>query len=152
LPDYPGWPRLLDRFTRDWRTWKGVVGFHKISRIGVRYINRIDLPSPGPVIAEEEFITFNIRSPDELGHKHGYAAQARFRLDGIDGFVSINSGLVPSPLLGYVSFLLDIDLERVNSIPGRDEDLLAILNDFRLEKNRIFELCITDRAREVFDL
>ena len=41
LAPYPGWEEFRDRAQHDWKTWKRVAGYQKITRIGVRYINRV---------------------------------------------------------------------------------------------------------------
>ena len=152
LPDYPGWQAFFDRFKRDWSLWKREVGYRKIVRVGVRYINRLDIPADGPVVAHERYLNLSARSPDDLGPTTTYAIQATFQSAQVNGSIVINSGVVPSPLEGRLSIMLDIDVSRENSLPQKDEDLLLLLQDFREEKNRVFEACITDRARELFDI
>ncbi|MBM4208724.1 MAG: TIGR04255 family protein [Gammaproteobacteria bacterium] len=44
LAPYQGWDCLFDKMSASWKTWKTVVGIKPINRIGVRYINRIDIP------------------------------------------------------------------------------------------------------------
>jgi uncharacterized protein (TIGR04255 family) len=68
----------------------------------------------------------------------------------VDGLITINSGIVPPPLEGHLSIMLDIDVGRDHDLPQRDEGLLSLLQEFRIEKNRVFEACVTDRARELF--
>ena len=43
LPPYPGWNVFFGRFCRDWALWKRTLSYRRIMRIGVRYINRIDI-------------------------------------------------------------------------------------------------------------
>lgn len=150
LPDYPGWEVFFDRFRQDWSLWKREVGYQKIVRVGVRYINRLDLPAAGPVVDHEHYLNVFARTPDELGPTMLYGVQAIFRSEPANGLITINSGIVPSPLEGYLSIMLDIDVGRDNDLPQRDEGLLSLLQELRVEKNRLFEACITDRARELF--
>jgi uncharacterized protein (TIGR04255 family) len=44
LAPYPGWDEFFSRFVRDWRVCKKIAGYKKIARVGVRFINRIDVP------------------------------------------------------------------------------------------------------------
>jgi uncharacterized protein (TIGR04255 family) len=58
---------------------------------------------------------------------------------------------VTPPLVGFAALVLDIDVFRETNIPRRDEDLWALVNRIRTYKNNIFETCITDQSRALFD-
>ena len=45
LPPYPGWEALRDRAKANWVEWRSLTPSHPIVRIGVRFINRIDIPT-----------------------------------------------------------------------------------------------------------
>ena len=47
LAPYEGWDKFLSTCMDGWTTWKKVIGVKKIDRIGLRYINRIDIPIKG---------------------------------------------------------------------------------------------------------
>jgi len=78
-----------------------------------------------------------------------YLMQTAFKLDTCH--VIINTASVPSPLIGYASFALDIDLIRDYEVPQADDDLWAYLSEVRRIKNSIFESCVTDKARALFE-
>jgi uncharacterized protein (TIGR04255 family) len=46
LAPYNGWEDFTEQAKRNWTVWRKVAGWHPISRVGVRYINRIDVPNP----------------------------------------------------------------------------------------------------------
>src|SRR6266853_6429686 len=46
LAPYEGWEPFVARARQNWDRWKRAVGYQKIIRIGVRYVNRIDIPNP----------------------------------------------------------------------------------------------------------
>jgi uncharacterized protein (TIGR04255 family) len=46
---------------------------------------------------------------------------------------------------------LDIDLFRTENIPGREQDLWECIESVRELKNSIFETCITDASRRLFE-
>jgi len=71
-------------------------------------------------------------------------------MNDVDAQLMINTGVMPSPLLNYTSFLIDIDIGRTHDVPQRDEEIFEFLTSIRDKKNMIFEACITDRARELF--
>jgi uncharacterized protein (TIGR04255 family) len=152
LAPYPGWEAFFTRFRRDWGVWKQRLGYRTIARIGVRYINRIDIPLPGnePVIEEAEYLNVYPHFPKELGPTMAYGVQAVLPLADIDSKLTLNSSIVPSPLLGHAAFLFDQDVAREQEPPQRDEDIFDLLNQIRDRKNSVFEACITDRTRELF--
>jgi uncharacterized protein (TIGR04255 family) len=151
LAPYPGWDHFLERFVRDWGVWKRTVGFQTISRIGVRYINRIDLPVTGSVIEHEQFLNVYPKLPDSLDPVSGYALQAAFELSDIDCQLKINSASVPSPILGHVSFMIDLDISKEINPPQNDNDIYELLNKIRVKKNSVFESCIRSHARDLFN-
>jgi len=70
---------------------------------------------------------------------------------GVDGCsVTINSGATPAPLMAHQSLLLDIDLFAAGLNLHRDEELWDLVGKIRDHKNRIFESCVTDKAKALF--
>lgn len=150
LAPYPGWDAFYKRFERDWAIWKRVMGFQEISRIGVRYVNRIDIPVSGPVLEQEEFLNVYPKLPDILGPMNAYAVQAVLSIKDIGCKLTLNSAVVPSPILDHASFLFDQDIAREIDPPQSDDAISGLLNEIRIRKNKVFETCITDRARALF--
>jgi uncharacterized protein (TIGR04255 family) len=150
LAPYPGWDNFFARFVRDWAVWKRASAFRKVIQIGVRYINRIDVPIENEIIEESKFLNVYPKTPASFDHLRGYGVQTRLYLKDIDCNLSVNSSAVPSPLLSHGSFLLDIDIFMTNDPPQKDEDIYCLLNKIRVKKNETFEACITNRARELF--
>ena len=151
LAPYPGWDQFFERFVRDWAIWKRTVGFQAISRIGVRYINRIDIPVKGTVIEHEEFLNIYPKLPDSLNPIHAYAVQSASELNEIDCILKINSAAVPSPILGHASFVIDLDISKESNPPQNDNEIYDLLKKIRTQKNSVFEACISNRARELFN-
>jgi uncharacterized protein (TIGR04255 family) len=153
LAPYTGWESFYSRASRDWGVWKRIVGYQRIQRIGVRYINRIDIPSePGQKIALEDYFTCYPETPEMTGFPglSSYAMQLQLA-GGPDGCaLTINGGAVPSPLLHHASFLLDLDVYKEGDVPQKDEELWGMIARIRGYKNQAFESCITDQARALF--
>jgi uncharacterized protein (TIGR04255 family) len=151
LTPYPGWDEFFGRFDRDWSLWKKVMGYHRVSRVGVRYINRIDIPSTGPITEHEKFLNIYPHLPEQFGPLSAYGVQVQLPAPDIESRITINSSSVPSPLLGHSSFIFDQDIAREQAVPQNDEGLYNLLNEIHMKKNAVFEACITDRARELFN-
>jgi uncharacterized protein (TIGR04255 family) len=151
LAPYPGWDEFFGRFVRDWTVWKKGMSYRRIARIGVRYINRIDIPVSGTIVEQEQFIDVYPHLPEALGPTAAYALQAQLPIpDMVNCKLILNSAWVPSPLLNHASFVIDIDIAREIDPPQRDDAIYELLNQIRLTKNSVFETCVTDHARELF--
>lgn len=150
LAPYQGWDIFFGRFIRDWRMLKRVIGFQPISRLGLRYINRVDIPFKESIVEHEKFLNLYPRVPEAFSALDAYAIQTLSHLESIDCNLKINSARVPSPVLNHASFILDLDISMEANPPQNDEDIFSLLEKMRLEKNRIFEACISNHSRELF--
>lgn len=150
LAPYKGWEHFFSRFVSDWNIWKKTIGFQTIQRIGVRFINRIDIPVKDSSVSHEEFLNVYPKLPANLDPIDAYAVQASMRFPDIDCVLRINSAAVPSPILDHIAFVIDIDISREVNPPQNDEEIFDILNAIRIKKNEVFESCVSDRARELF--
>lgn len=152
LAPYPGWVIFYKRFMRDWKHLKKTLGYRQIKRIGVRYINRIDIPVTEEVVHHEQFLNVFPRIPDMLSPLIAGAVQTISYFEDIKCKLTLNSGVVESPILNHMSFLLDLDVGREIDVPQKDTDIFELLEKMRLKKNQVFEACISQRARdEIFN-
>jgi uncharacterized protein (TIGR04255 family) len=155
LAPYSDWESFRDRAIRGWEVWRSTVGSPpELARIGVRYINRIDIPVEGSAgqIETKRYLRLSPELPSELNEPMlNYAMQVVLPLGTGDCRLTLGSGTVPSPLIGHVSLVLDLDVFRETDLPRRDDELWTLLNDMRGHKNRVFESCITDSAKALFD-
>lgn len=150
LAPYPGWDVFFGRFVREWATGKRASGYRKIARVGVRFINRLDVPLIGAVTEESHYLNVYPKLPDTLGSVLAYGIQAQLPLADVGCNLLLNSSSMPSPLLGHGSFLLDLDIFKEIEPPQKDDDIYDLLNAIRRKKNEVFEACVTNRARELF--
>ena len=151
LAPYKDWGTFYKRFIRDFKIWKSVVGPKEIARIGVRYINRVDIPVSGSIVDHEDYIQIYPKLPDSLSPMSAFGIQAQVPMPLIGGNLRINSAAVPSPLLNHASFIIDLDFFKDSDLPQSDKSLQALLNTVRDEKNKVFESLITDKARKLFN-
>lgn len=150
LAPYPGWDVFFARFVRDWRVVKRALGYQPIQRVGVRYINRIDIPCDSPIVEHEQYLGFYPNVTDRYGPLTAYSVQAEVQMEDLECKLVINSAAVPSPILDHASFVIDQDIIREVNVPQKDEDIFMLIEKIRLRKNEVFESCVTDRARELF--
>jgi uncharacterized protein (TIGR04255 family) len=151
LAPYEGWESFVATARQNWDIWKRLAGWQKIVRIGVRYVNRIDIPADHDVNIDD-YLTFSIKGPAlALPPISSFAINEARPLGKDDCHLILNAGLVPSPLLKTTSLLLDLDISRVTDLPQNDEALWAFVDRIREHKNFVFEGCITAQARELFN-
>src|SRR5260221_12762994 len=153
LAPYLGWEEFIPRAQRAWAVSKKNTGQVDIARIGLRYVNRIDIPvREGEPFDIEDYLSFLPKTPDNFKLPMiSYLVQSVRPLEADDCSLMLVSASVPSPLLGTVSLALDLDVFRESNIPKREDELWALINRMRDHKNFVFESCVTDRARALFE-
>ena len=150
LAPYVGWDELRQQSEVVLGAVNAVVGRPRMSRVGVRYINRLDIP--GTEIDMADWIRLSVSPPPELGQNLAEFA-GRVVLPRLEGIVSaLMFQSVPSPLIDHTSVLLDIDNFIDQEVPLSDEALWVRLEEIRIHKNNIFEFCITEKTRALFGM
>ncbi|MDX8391433.1 MAG: TIGR04255 family protein, partial [Mariprofundaceae bacterium] len=124
---YSGWDGFFGRFVRDWKIWKRTNKHRTITRIGVRYINRIDIPATEEIIEHEGFLNIYPQVPDIISPLGAYSVTVTSKLDHIGCKIVISSEVVPCPLLNHNSFLVDQDIHIDSSVPQKDDDIYTLL-------------------------
>ncbi len=148
---YCGWKEFEKRILRDWKLWKNTVGFQEIKSVGMRYINRIDIPVEENLAHYENYVTVYPNLPQLLDPSIHHSVNIRVKFADIESELILNSALVPSPIPEHVAITVDIDLIRAFQSSPSDTELSSALNAARLKKNEVFESCITSQARERFN-
>jgi uncharacterized protein (TIGR04255 family) len=148
LAPYEGWGPFRDEARRLWDLYCQRVRPRKVGRVAVRYVNRLDLPSP--VKEMKDYLrTFPEVAPGLPQELAGFSMQLLIPQQDIQATLALREMAVPPAAPGVESVILDIDLFRTEGIPSDDAWLWAFIESLRARKNEIFEACITDRTREV---
>jgi uncharacterized protein (TIGR04255 family) len=152
LAPYDGWDAFRARANEGWTAWKKSAGVLEVKRVGLRYINRIDIPSTAnQLINIEEYLNIGPKMPNLSAEPIiSYTVQVSRPLGVDDCVLTLLSSSVASPLVGFASFAVDIDVSREVNIPRREDELWALVDRMRVQKNRIFEECITAKSRTLF--
>lgn len=151
LAPYAGWDEFFDRFSKEFSVIVENTNPRKPSRIGVRYINRIDIKNDRGEKSYGDYFSINISTPEILCPVKTYAW--RFESDIAEGFTAIiQSAEVAPEILNTSAFVLDIDVVSSNNLPTKTVEILEKISLMRELKNKAFELSITEKARESFGL
>lgn len=149
LAPYESWNALRDEARRLWDIYRTVTKPAKVTRLALRYINRIDIPIPHQDF-KDYLRTVPEVSPDLPQGLSGYFMQLTIPLEDIKSLALINETIIEPASQNAVSVVLDIDIFRTADLPTDEEGIWAFFEELRARKNQVFEACITDRARELF--
>lgn len=153
LAPYLGWDAFFEKIAHAYELYHNTVGFKRIERIGLRYINRIDVPAkPKEALDISRYLKVYPNIPHlSLDRTNSIFTRFEYSDEASGLTVLVTSGNSDPILLNHQSYMLDIDVIRLQDIAMRREDLLAQLCQMRDMKNQIFESLITDTARAIFD-
>lgn len=148
LAPYKSWNHYFARFQKALRAYVGRKRSWELKRVGMRYINRIDIPVVGEIVPHEQYLTCFPSVPMALGDLLGYNMHVTVASKAFPGGVTIRTAPAPSPTLNHAAFMLDIDAFQDKELPMNEDRLFSLLQSMRIEKNMVFEACVTDLARE----
>jgi len=154
LPIYPGWLAFRDAARELWRTWDRVTkSSNRISRVGLRYINRLDAPlSPSGAIETDDYLSIGLKVPQPPFpplSQQSMRMAAKLPPDDLE-FV-LNFGMGDSPLLFHASIVIDIDVYSAVAIPRQEDELWVLLEKMHDHARALFEASINDSARSLID-
>ncbi|MDN7182064.1 TIGR04255 family protein [Caballeronia sp. SEWSISQ10-4 2] len=149
LAPYPHWAEFCSEARRLWDKYCTVAKPTAITRVAVRYVNRIDIPLPLKSFGDY-LRTAPQLSPDLPEGLSGYFMHLMIPLTEIKCEAIINQTIIEPAKPDVVSIVLDIDIFRTVDLPVDEDQLWALLEQLRQAKNRVFEASITEEARRLF--
>jgi uncharacterized protein (TIGR04255 family) len=149
LYPYTSWNEVFPEASRLWQMFVALAQPEEISRLAVRYINRVQLP-----LAQLDFSAYLTAPP----------ALPRWSPQNVSSFLSrvvihepetgiaanIVQALEPPLNNDYISMILDIDVYEANVSELTPEAALSHFEKLREMKNRIFFGSLTDKAIALF--
>jgi uncharacterized protein (TIGR04255 family) len=148
LAPYVGWDVLIKQTESILNDVYKVIERRQIGRIGVRYINRLDIP--GGNIKLEDWLNVGLNVPTDFGHVLNEFGGRVVVPTGENLTTALAFQSVPSPLIDHSSVVLDIDVAIERGIPLSDDEVWKLIARMREAKNSVFESCITQRMRDLF--
>lgn len=146
---YPGWETYKDRIQHNLLALFQLVPEPIITRIGLRYINRVPASS---LVQAQSLTTFDMSCP--AGYPEPSFTHNRQEFSLPANCVAIaNYGFGIDEKTNNSVLLLDIDvIKEWNAAQKLPLDrLIETLEGIRDDERRLFEASITDAAREIFD-
>ncbi|WP_162184713.1 TIGR04255 family protein [Sphingomonas hengshuiensis] len=151
LAPYEGWDQFLSRASQELKSVLKALASPRLTRIGLRFINRIDVPSDIDGLAHyEEYINYRIEAGPLMEPSMGYQWLIRSHHSNHNLIAILQSATVPPEIPGTSAFTLDIDIASVENVPQSSDTVSEKLGHMRELKNDIFEAGITEKARELY--
>ena len=152
LAPYENWEKHSREFFRLWQQFEKRFAPHEITRIGVRYINRIDIPINGENFDFDDYIKNMPPTPGCLPDSIGnFFMQVQAPTHDPWKNVVITQTMEP-PEGETLPFILDINVIQIEEISRNAAGLKEQLEAMRSIKNEVFEDCITEKTRKLFNL
>lgn len=148
---YESWEVLFASFEKDFQVLRKLAGFKRITRIGTRYINRIDVPSPqsAPVDPRQYLNIYpSLPFPDYPVLTTNFC-NIQFRDENGTNII-VQAGQADPVLINHASLMLDIDVFVLDDLPVKVDSAFETYDKLRQTKNRLFEALITEKGRALF--
>ena len=150
LAPYTSWQDFGERCKQLIAAADKMFGRRDIERVGMRYINRLDIPVRSSVVRYEDYLTVYPTLPAGVNLLQHYSMQMHLECADPPGGFHLQTGLIESVVPDTMAVLLDIDLGVIE--PGRLslDELGPLLDRMCIAKDNMFEASITDAARDLF--
>jgi uncharacterized protein (TIGR04255 family) len=148
LAPYQTWQQLRSEAKTLWESYRQIVGALPVVRVGLRYVNQLDLPMPMRDL--RDFIRLYPEvSADLTQQLAGFFLQVQIPQEDLGAMLILSEATVPPSGPDVASVVLDIDVFKQGLKLESDDEVWNALEALRLRKNLIFEGCITNNAREL---
>lgn len=152
LTPYESWEALRDEARKHWERYRETFRPEAVTRLGLRYINRIELPLPF-----KDFREFIKTAPDiAAGVPQGLSALF-MRLEvphperGLLAIITETlEPTVEKEAKKWVPILFDIDVVRSATFEPSSPAMWETFEQMRKYKNEIFFASVTEKAKEMF--
>ena len=135
------------------KEYKSAASPQRVSRIGIRYINRIEIP--GTRVSMEDYFTIYPQLSKSLGNTHR-SFLVRVEVPQADQghtvLITFGSSEPPQAIGDKLLFMLDLyDIAELN-IPPNESEVRAQIRQAHGNVGRAFEDSITDRLRVLLEV
>jgi len=150
LKPYAEWADLRGLAQRMWRIYAEAVRPENVVRLGLRYINNLNLPVPSKDF--NEFMTMQPNLPPALPQAiMSFFTRVTFQDPQIDCFAivtQVSEGLVKPEVF---QLILDIDTAKITTLGPDSPQIWTSLDQLRDFKNLIFFESLTEEAVKIFE-
>lgn len=142
-----GWDEFRGRIHRTLDAYWKVAEPNGVKRIGIRYVNRINIPRESANL--EDYLRYTSPVVPELPNRvRQYVSRTEFVYDNEVRLI-LSQANIPSP--SSVQVLLDLDMIWQAETAIGKSDAVKMVQDLRDRERSAFEAIITDKTRRLFD-
>lgn len=149
LKPYDKWETFRDEAFQLWQNYVTIAGPTQITRVALRYINRIEIPLP-----IRDFKDYIVTGPEIApGLPQGLAGffmQLTIPITELAAQAVITETIEPVTETRKLPFILDIDVFKEAIFEVNQSEAWAALEQLHDLKNDVFFESVTPRARELF--
>jgi uncharacterized protein (TIGR04255 family) len=150
LKPYQNWDVFSVEAEELWKHYIDVAKPQRVTRLALRYINRIEIPMPF-----KDFKDYILTIPEIASGipqaMNKFLMQVVIPNADINATASITETMEPiSPDGKILPFILDIDVYRVVTLEPNDDKIWEIMDQLRVFKNLIFKKSVTPLCEELF--
>lgn len=148
LKPYDKWEPFRDEARQHWERYIALTNPSAVSRVALRYINRLELPIP-----VRDFNEYVLTSPEIAPGLPQGLSGVFMRLEvPYEAFncTAIITETMEPPQGDILPFIFDVDVYRIGAFETRGEDVWNAFEQLRNAKNEIFFKSITKKAEEMF--
>ena len=148
LRPYDAWEPFRTEAKAQWERYREVTSPSVVTRIALRYINRIEIPLP-----MKDFREYVLTVPEVAPNLPQGLSEFFMRLvipDPGIGCMGIIIETMEPPTERILPLILDIDVYREALLEPASAEMWELFEQLREFKNRIFFGSITDKAKELF--
>lgn len=154
LKPYSNWEDFSNEAFKIWQLYKSLIGDFEIELLALRFINRIEIPLP--ITSFDDYLTYVPPIPNSLPKiLSRFFMQVEIPLEKFGTNVILTETIEQVEDFNKDSkrlpFLLDINCLKQIHGSLTESQLIEAFSELRNIKNDIFENCITDNARKLFN-
>ncbi|NTV29685.1 MAG: TIGR04255 family protein [Candidatus Omnitrophica bacterium] len=153
LRPYDKWESFKDKAKELYAHYLEIAKPKNVVRLGLRYINRIEVPLISPIRFEEYFL-LRPELPSTLPQRTKHFLTQVVLADDSIGAEAIVTERLEKPLHkdgnDFLPVLLDIDVVKTLSLSPSDIELWNLFEKLKLFEDSIFLESLTARAKELF--
>jgi uncharacterized protein (TIGR04255 family) len=148
LAPYRSWDEHFTEFIEIWKKFQFKFKCSGVKRVATRYINKIDIPLP----INDFGIYFNNVAPIPKCLPQtftGFITQIQVPTkDNLKNVILTQT--IENPKKDTLPYIVDIDVYQIIDLSDKLSDISKIFNDMRVVKNAVFEDCITEETKKIF--
>lgn len=152
LRPYPGWEEFRRRIEEALNAYRRTIPAKAVSRIGLRYVNKIEIPEAN--VSLKNYVTISPQIPNQVvGDIQTFVTRLETGDKNKPWRIALTIASVEPSSSDSTALLMDIDVrqEWESSKPLALDDVLNEIDLLRAVEREAFESFICDPARRLFD-